>query len=147
MNGAAPRGYVDQVLGPTLESGDIVVMDILSVDKNARKHPRGDGRGQCTVTDPVRARWATVRGRSEPLQTSTHKTTPFTIPNRGGKHQSEKTLIEVAEIRRAWVCELAFRTRLGHGADLKLVAAMRPHRKVEPSATQPHITTRLMMPR
>jgi hypothetical protein len=46
MNGAALGDYAEQVLGPTCESGDIVFMDILPADKNARKHPCGDGRGQ-----------------------------------------------------------------------------------------------------
>lgn len=35
MNGAAFKAYVEQVLGPTLAPGDIVVMDNLAVHKNA----------------------------------------------------------------------------------------------------------------
>ncbi len=35
MNAAAFRAYVEQVLVPTLESGDIVVMDNLPAHKNA----------------------------------------------------------------------------------------------------------------
>jgi hypothetical protein len=90
MNGAALCDYVEQVLGPTCESGDIVVMDILPADKNASKHSCGDGRGQCTDTDPVPDRWATVRVRSEPLQMSTHRTTPSTVPNRGANTNRKK---------------------------------------------------------
>ena len=47
MTGEAFRAYVEQVLAPALEPGDVVAMDNLAVHKVAGV-PRGDpgGRGQ-----------------------------------------------------------------------------------------------------
>jgi transposase len=45
MNAAAFRAYVEQVLAPTLERGDIVVMDNLPAHKNAAIRNAIEGKG------------------------------------------------------------------------------------------------------
>ena len=52
MNGAAFRAYVEQQLAPTLQPGDVVIMDILSAHKVAGVREAIEARGAALVYLP-----------------------------------------------------------------------------------------------